>query len=286
MKVFEDESENIVVRANDIRIGENVSFGKNIDINVLGTFSIGDRSRLGNDTSIEGNNIIIGQDLFHSQGLRIGGGGRLHPRANLRVGDRCTIHDSFINVCEEVVIGDDVGLSPETAILTHGYWLSVLEGFPAAFKGVNIGSGSIIGYRSLIMMGVNIGERCVVGANSVVTKDLDSDSIYAGNPAKFVRRIVPLNENERRMKVEHVVSEYREIALHHKIHPTIRLDYPLITINECVFDVEKLTFSGKEDYETDDFRDYLRKWGLRFYSKRPFKSAVDHHLQDRPAPSS
>jgi len=68
------------------------------------------------DKNIRGNNIKFGEHLFHSSGLRIGGGGRQHPDADFEIGDRCTIHNNFINVCEPVVIGDDVGLSQDVAI--------------------------------------------------------------------------------------------------------------------------------------------------------------------------
>lgn len=269
------KEKNVFIKAKTITLGNDVSFGNDIDIDIKGDFVLGDRSSIGNDTEIRGNNIIIGCDLFNSHGLRIGGGGRQHPNANLTIGDRCTIHNNFINVCEGVIIGNDVGLSPDVAILTHGYWLSVLEGFPAKFSGVTIGDGAIIGYRSLIMMGVNIGKMCVIGANSVVTKDTKPRHIYAGNPAKLIRRVTRADEfddNRKKSMLDHIIKEYKKIAEFHGIKPNIRIDYPVVIVNGCVFNVENLEFDGKEDEETDDFRDYVRKWGLRFYSKRPFKS--------------
>ncbi|MCX6671994.1 MAG: acyltransferase [Euryarchaeota archaeon] len=271
MKTYKDETKNISIKAAEITIGKNVSFGKNIDVNIRGKFSLGDRSRLGDDIVIRGNTISFGKDLYHSKGLKIGGGGIYHPNANLAIGDRCTIHNNFINVCEPVIIGNDVGLSPEASILTHGYWLSVLEGFPAKFAGVQIHDGAIIGYRSLIMMGVTIGKNAVVGAGSIVTSDLKENSIYAGNPARFIREIKPLEKKDRILKLDQVIAEYRKIAAYHGIHPTIKVKYPIVTVNGCEFNVETLTFIGKEDRETDDFRDCVRKWGFRFYSDRPFK---------------
>ena len=43
--------------------------------------------------------------------------------------------------------------------------------------------------RSIILKGVTIGENSVVGAGSVVTKDIPSGEVWAGNPAKFIRKI-------------------------------------------------------------------------------------------------
>jgi acetyltransferase-like isoleucine patch superfamily enzyme len=50
-------------------------------------------------------------------------------------------------------------------------------------KGASIGSGSTI------LSNVVIGENALVGAGSVVTKNVPSDTIAAGNPAKILRKV-------------------------------------------------------------------------------------------------
>lgn len=273
MEKYEDLKKNVKIIANKISIGKNVQFGKGIDISIKGNFEIGDFSRLGNDTQIRGNNIKFGKHLFNSSGLRIGGGGRQHPNANFELGDRCTIHNNFINVCEPVIIGNDVGLSPDVSILTHGYWLSVLEGFPASFSGVTIGDGVIVGYKSLMMMGVSIADYAVIGANSTVTKPILTKGIYAGSPARFIKDITPLSYEEKVKKTYEIIEEhYMPIAKYHGINPHIKIEYPFIELNDFRFNVETFEYWGKEDEETDDLRDYIRKWGIRIYTKRPFTS--------------
>jgi len=190
----------------------------------------------------------------------------------LEIGDRCTIHNNFINVCEKVTIGNDVGLSPDTSILTHGYWLSVLEGFPASFEPVSIGDGVIIGYRSLVMMGVSIAPYSVIGAQSVVAKSIIQKGIYAGSPAKYIRDIVPLDWDQRVEQTQKIISMYMEIATYHGLTPKISLDFPIIHMNEFTVNVETFVYRGHEDEATDDFRDFFRKWGIRIYTKRPFVS--------------
>ena len=49
-----------------------------------------------------------------------------------------------------------------------------------------IGNRVWIGYRAMILPGVTIGEGAVVGAGAVVTKDVESFSIVAGNPARRI----------------------------------------------------------------------------------------------------
>ena len=46
-----------------------------------------------------------------------------------------------------------------------------------------------IGARCIILKGVTIGENSIVGAGSVVTKSIPANEIWAGNPAKFIRKI-------------------------------------------------------------------------------------------------
>lgn len=270
--IWKDEDKNRVIEAEDIQIADDAILGKNIDIRVKGFFKLGRRSVLGDGTFIRGNNIILGDDLYNSGNLYVGGGGRLHPTANLTIGDRCTCHNNFLNVCEPIVIGDDVGLSPDVAIITHGYWMSVLDGYPATFAGVTIEDKVIVGYRSLILMGVTLGESAVVGAGSVVTKNVDPYTVVAGNPAKFIRKIVPIKSKEEKISlVKAMLDKYKEIAEYHNISPNIRLRFPIIEVNQSWFNLETLQWQGENDIEVDDFRDYVRKWGFRFYG-RPFKS--------------
>ena len=48
-----------------------------------------------------------------------------------------------------------------------------------------------IGAGATILPGVTIGENAVVGAGSVITHDVEPNTLVAGNPAKFIRKIKP-----------------------------------------------------------------------------------------------
>jgi len=273
MDIFENKEKKIRIVARSINIGKEVTFGNNISISVKGDFSIGDFSRLGNNVTIRGNNVKFGKHLFHSQGLQIGGGGRQHPDANFEIGDRCTIHNNFINICEPVIIGNDVGLSQDVAIITHGYWLSVLEGYPATFSGVKIGDGVIIGYRTVILMGAEIEKNCVIGANSTVTKSITKTGIYVGSPVKFIKEIPSLSLPQKIEKTKEIIANYLKIAEYHDLKPDIEISYPKVRIDDFIVNFETMNYSGQETNVTDDFRDYIRKWGIRIYTERPFESS-------------
>jgi acetyltransferase-like isoleucine patch superfamily enzyme len=270
--IYEDKDKNIRIEAADISIKMTATLGRNISILLRGAFSIGDYSHLGDDVNIRGNNVRIGKHLFHDEGLRVGGGGHQNPTANLTIGDRCTLHDNIINIYEPIEIGNDVGLSNEVTLLTHGYWLSVLEGYPASFSGIKIGNGVIIGYRSLVMMGVEIADEVVIGAQSVVTKSITEKGVYAGSPARFIKNIVPLNRKQREDKLTEIINGYYPIAKYHGFHPVMEIFYPTVLFHTFWFDVETFEYGGEEDDRSDDFRDYMRKWGIRIYTERPFRS--------------
>jgi len=56
-----------------------------------------------------------------------------------------------------------------------------------------IGNNVYIGAGAVIMNPVNIGDNVIIGAGSVVTKDVPSNCIVAGNPAKIIRTLTPLS---------------------------------------------------------------------------------------------
>ena len=119
----------------------------------------------------------------------------------------------------------------------------------------------------------NIAANVVIGAHSVVTKSIYEKGIYAGNPAKFIKDIVPLTYEERVKKIHEIIEvHYLPIAKYHGLNPKIKVDYPFIYLNKFTFDVETFEYWGSEDEQTDDLRDYIRKWGIRIYTERPFIS--------------
>lgn len=52
----------------------------------------------------------------------------------------------------------------------------------------------MIGTRAIILPGVKIGDEVVVGSGSVVTKDIPSNCIVAGNPAKIIKYNIRVSE--------------------------------------------------------------------------------------------
>ena len=84
-----------------------------------------------------------------------------------------------------ISVGDDVTISFEVRILAHD---SSVEkaGVPAKLGRVDIGSNVFIGAKSLILCDTRIGDRVIIGAGSVVTRDIASNSVVAGTPARYI----------------------------------------------------------------------------------------------------
>lgn len=263
--------DNSFIEASNIVIGKNVSFGKDVSIKVRGEFSVGDDSRIGDRFTAVGENIRIGKHFYNgptdSRGMVIGGGSANFPYANLTIGDRCTCHTGHINLSRPVIIGNDVGLSHDVDIITHGFWASVLDGYPYAFDGVTLGNNVIVGWKTVIMTGVSVADDVVIGAHSTVVKDLrQSRAIYAGSPAKFIRDVVTPSEEKQVELLNIVCDEFRRLVSYYKQQPDkFEAEFPYIKLNNMVFNTKTLTCEGEHDIITDAFRDFSRRYGLRFY---------------------
>ena len=57
-----------------------------------------------------------------------------------------------------------------------------------------IGKRCFIAVNATILSGVQIGDEVIVGAGAVVTKDVPSNVIVAGNPAKIIREKIRMND--------------------------------------------------------------------------------------------
>ena len=115
------------------------------------------------------------------------------PRG-LKIGKECFLgDDTLIDLYDEVILGDQVTLAQRVTVLTHmnvGYSDHPLQkAFPKLSKPVVFKSGSVVGASSTILPGVTIGHNSFVAAGSVVTEDIPDNCLFAGNPAKLLRKI-------------------------------------------------------------------------------------------------
>lgn len=121
---------------------------------------------------------------------------RLFPPFYTDCGKNTTIGKNvFINSCCRfqdqggIYIGDDVLIGHNTTIATLNHDINPNERANLTPSPVKIGNKVWIGADCTILPGVEIGDGAVIGAGSVVTKNIPSNVVAAGNPAKIIKKI-------------------------------------------------------------------------------------------------
>lgn len=115
---------------------------------------------------------------------------QMYRKAGVKIGERVVFGSNvFLDVMfyPRIVIGDDVILAGYDYILAHS---NVLRGYKkgeGGTKPVIIKNGARVSINVTILAGVTIGENAVIGAGAVVTKDIPSNCLAVGVPAKPIK---------------------------------------------------------------------------------------------------
>lgn len=116
-----------------------------------------------------GGNIIIGKGVFVNKFCRI----ISNPKAAIVIKKNTSIAYGVQMYTDTHEIGGEDRRAPHKAI----------------FLPITIGEGCWIGANAIILPGVTIGNGVVVAAGAVVAKDLASNAVYGGVPAKLIRKL-------------------------------------------------------------------------------------------------
>lgn len=147
--------ENALIRSETIIYGD-TTIGSN--------FQTGHRVTI-RESSILGNNVRIGTASDIQKECIIGNYVSLH--SNIFVGER-TIIKNFVWIFPHVILTNDPTPPSENLL------------------GVTVEEYAAIAAGSIILPGVNIGEESLVGAGSVVTRNVEKETVVVGNPAKKI----------------------------------------------------------------------------------------------------
>jgi acetyltransferase-like isoleucine patch superfamily enzyme len=150
-------------RESTISIGDKASLRSTARSNPLAPFHAVVLS-----TRDAGASIQIGDD-FGMTGGSIVASSRITIGDRVAIGANCTITDTDFHPIDPVVRAEDPARG-ETAP-------------------IDIGNDVFIGTQSIVLKGVTIGSGSTIGAGSVVTSDIPSGVIAAGNPARVIRSI-------------------------------------------------------------------------------------------------
>ena len=121
----------------------------------------------------------IGDDTFVGPFVEI--------QRGAKSGKRCRIQ-SHAFVCDLVTIGDDCFISHGAMFINDLFGNGGPAGDPRLWRATKIGNHVSVGTNATILP-VEICDHAVIGAGAVVTKDIRVPGIYAGNPARLLRRL-------------------------------------------------------------------------------------------------
>ena len=282
-------SKNAILETEDLYIGENVVIGDNVEIRCPEKIHIGDNSVLTKDIKINCTSFEAGEYLFMCDRVEIGRGGCYGPNSRVKIGKHVGIFEgTVINPSEEVEIGDDTGIGGEVMIWTHGAWLDVLQGFPADFGPVKIGSNVWLPARGVVLPNVTIGNNVVIGINSTINRSLPDGCFAAGSPCKVIKEDVypkKLTEDEKKKIMWEIISDWYKLHDIKKIKDVFAKYengkiYLIQEQGETIYDIEERTISGYDDGVVQDLRDYLRRRGIKIYTEDRFKSIRPNWMEE------
>lgn len=153
------------------------------------------------------------------EGLKIKGWPIIHGKGKIYAGRNLRLHSAYnkveiviekggeIHFCDNVFInegskiiclkkiniGNNCMIGHQVFIIDtdyHGF-----DGNGVITEPIEIGNNVWIGARVMVLKGVNIGDNSIIGAGSLVNKNIPSNSIFAGNPAKFIRKTSGFTNN-------------------------------------------------------------------------------------------
>ena len=124
----------------------------------------------------------------------------ISSNASLIIGNNVGISNSTIICRKSIVIESDVLIGGSCKIydtdfhsLTYSKRIfsinNNIKDVDAKTAPVVIKKGAWIGGHAIVLKGVTIGENSIVGAGSVVTKNIPDNEVWAGNPARFIRKL-------------------------------------------------------------------------------------------------
>lgn len=123
-----------------------------------------------------------------------------------------------------VEIGDNVTITPGVKFQTHDGGVFIFRNeHPGmnVYGKIKVGSNVFIGEDVMIMYGVTIGDNVVIGARSIVTKDIPSNCVIVGCPARQIKTIE-----------EYKMSSLKKSILIPKLYKTDKKSYILSQLNK------------------------------------------------------
>lgn len=152
-----------------------------ISVNKIAALSIipsSIRKKIYNNFGMQIEGVVFSNCYFEKKLIQVGKGSFINKR--------CKFDNNV-----EVIIGENCAIGHEVMFCTSTHEVgSEIKRAGKVLEGkIKVGNGSWIGARSTILSGVTIGKGVVIGAGSLIIKDCEDNCLYAGIPAKKIKKI-------------------------------------------------------------------------------------------------
>lgn len=159
----------------------NIKIGKYF--RVIGKFHV-----VGSGRIVIGNNCMMNSKLFKATCFM-----PVNPESSITIGDNVTFSGTSIQCFQNITIDDNCAIANAYIVDSPGHHLTpdrkVLGEKGLQHAPVKIGKNVWISANTVVTHGVTIGENSVIAACALVRKDVEPNSLYAGVPAKFIKKI-------------------------------------------------------------------------------------------------
>lgn len=275
---------NTTIRAKRCILEDYVSIGSNNTILTEQLFQVGRCGYIGNNNNLTSREIVFGEYLYLDSHVIVGHGGKFSQDSRLHVGKGVMLCAWVkLNTNYAITIGDDVGIGEYVDVWTHGAYPNVLNGFPSEFGPVSIGSHVWLPAKSTVLANITIGNNVVIGVNSLINKNLPDGCFAAGMPIKIIKEnVYPKRDLEANAaKVAEIFEAYHLLSAYKGFKVNLSYDIATETIhcNGRAFNTKSMTVDGELDSYQEDFRDYLRRRGIKFFTGLPFVSILPEGYQ-------
>ena len=160
-------------------LNKNVFIGKNFRVN----------SRL----SIRGpGKVVIGDNVVVGASSQAVTPCTYHKNAQIIIGNNVFLNGTRFGCKRSIEIGDDCILADCRILDTDFHSINPEKRNDAGYiesAPVKIGNNVWISLGCLVLRGVTIGDNSTISAQSVVCNDVEKSSLYAGNPAVFIKKV-------------------------------------------------------------------------------------------------
>ena len=154
---------------------------------------------------IDDNEVNLRNDIMKQLFKKVGKNVWIEPDFRCEFGKNIIIEDNvYINFgciildCAEVIIGSHTLIGPNVGLYAVNHSIDCEERIKGGCIGkpINIGKNVWLGGDVKVLAGVSIGDNTIIGTGSIVTHDIPSNVIAAGNPCKVIREITDKDKTD------------------------------------------------------------------------------------------